>query len=427
MARLPVPGSDNNSWGDVLNEYLSVTHNPDGTLKASAVEATGVVGSQASAVLNVGIAIDDPTRFGGSYAANTWTIGVLSAFSTSGDSRLFAVLGSNQNDVLGSASSGLFEHTGSGIFERVRSWSIDDIGLLIVAQIEINPGDGSIIAWFHTNDGSTLACSTLHAMSDASSLEAQVGALETRLNRYYPANPVVPHLHISKYVTFDPDFPLDGSATHVGGQIIDNGQNITILSNNSGNGGVWTLSTSGPATRAQGFGAMVSSDIGNYDHVSYTGTRWAYFSLFRLLGDATQKGLAPVPPNNSGVFGGLGVNKVYRPDLIATTISGNTLAVLEPDGSTSNLSISVDLAEQTICVFVIDTLEMVTIADGSVVMAENFTSAEGVWIAMGAATSGENTIVATNGHNDYSVLTVSPDLKIRLDDFEARITALEGL
>jgi len=70
---------------------------------------------------------------------------------------------------------------------------------------------------------------------------------------------------------------------------------------------------------------------------------------------------------------------------------------------------------------------MVTIADGSVVMAENFTSAEGVWIAMGAATSGENTIVATNGHNDYSVLTVSPDLKIRLDDFEARITALEGL
>lgn len=33
MARLPNPGSDNNAWGNILNEYLSVEHNPDGTLK----------------------------------------------------------------------------------------------------------------------------------------------------------------------------------------------------------------------------------------------------------------------------------------------------------------------------------------------------------------------------------------------------------
>lgn len=36
MARLPVPGSDDNVWGDVLNTYLSVEHNPDGTLKIRA-------------------------------------------------------------------------------------------------------------------------------------------------------------------------------------------------------------------------------------------------------------------------------------------------------------------------------------------------------------------------------------------------------
>ena len=35
MARLPVPGGDNNSWGDVLNEFLRVGHNEDGTLKGS--------------------------------------------------------------------------------------------------------------------------------------------------------------------------------------------------------------------------------------------------------------------------------------------------------------------------------------------------------------------------------------------------------
>lgn len=35
MSRLPNPGSDSGVWGDVLNDFLSVEHNPDGTLKAS--------------------------------------------------------------------------------------------------------------------------------------------------------------------------------------------------------------------------------------------------------------------------------------------------------------------------------------------------------------------------------------------------------
>lgn len=35
MARLPLPGSDVNNWGDILNEFLLVEHNPDGTLKLS--------------------------------------------------------------------------------------------------------------------------------------------------------------------------------------------------------------------------------------------------------------------------------------------------------------------------------------------------------------------------------------------------------
>lgn len=37
MARLPVPGADENAWGDVLNAFLATSHNADGTLKASAV------------------------------------------------------------------------------------------------------------------------------------------------------------------------------------------------------------------------------------------------------------------------------------------------------------------------------------------------------------------------------------------------------
>jgi hypothetical protein len=33
MARLPQPGADTNTWGDILNDFLGVAHNPDGTLK----------------------------------------------------------------------------------------------------------------------------------------------------------------------------------------------------------------------------------------------------------------------------------------------------------------------------------------------------------------------------------------------------------
>lgn len=34
--RLPAPGSDAGNWGQILNEYLSVEHNGDGSLKNAA-------------------------------------------------------------------------------------------------------------------------------------------------------------------------------------------------------------------------------------------------------------------------------------------------------------------------------------------------------------------------------------------------------
>lgn len=36
MARLPIPGSDNGTWGDILNSFLLVELNTDGSLKKAA-------------------------------------------------------------------------------------------------------------------------------------------------------------------------------------------------------------------------------------------------------------------------------------------------------------------------------------------------------------------------------------------------------
>ncbi len=48
MPRLPIPGGDQGSWGSVLNDYLSVAHNTDGTIKNGAVGASQLdAGAQA--------------------------------------------------------------------------------------------------------------------------------------------------------------------------------------------------------------------------------------------------------------------------------------------------------------------------------------------------------------------------------------------
>lgn len=48
MARLPVPGSDENTWGDLLNDFLLQEHNSDGSQKTVAI-AKGGTGATDSA------------------------------------------------------------------------------------------------------------------------------------------------------------------------------------------------------------------------------------------------------------------------------------------------------------------------------------------------------------------------------------------
>lgn len=68
MARLPIVGGDLDNWGTVLNDFLGVAHNTDGTLQSTAVSAAAPVTSVAGrtgavtlAAADVGLANVDNT------------------------------------------------------------------------------------------------------------------------------------------------------------------------------------------------------------------------------------------------------------------------------------------------------------------------------------------------------------------------------
>lgn len=42
MGRLPIPGQDDGTWGNILNDYLNAAHKSDGTLKDNAVDTTTI-------------------------------------------------------------------------------------------------------------------------------------------------------------------------------------------------------------------------------------------------------------------------------------------------------------------------------------------------------------------------------------------------
>ena len=72
MARLPIPGGDDGVWGDILNEFLSIEHNPDGTQKTLSVLKGGTGATNAKyARSNLGISSNTPLYIQNSNPGNS--------------------------------------------------------------------------------------------------------------------------------------------------------------------------------------------------------------------------------------------------------------------------------------------------------------------------------------------------------------------
>jgi hypothetical protein len=94
MARLPNPGSDNGTWGTLLNDFLEVSHNNDGTLKDATTisgalqRAGGTMTGALTLASNPSTALQAATKqyVDGKITTNPWQFNVKSApYSAAGD------------------------------------------------------------------------------------------------------------------------------------------------------------------------------------------------------------------------------------------------------------------------------------------------------------------------------------------------------
>ena len=164
MARLPVPGSDDGTWGDVLNEYLDVAHNSDGTNKTIPIADGGTGATSASDArdsLELGSAATNNT---GDFAQTSLNLSDLSSASSARDN---LGLGDSATKDVGTAAGTVAAGDDSRITGAVQKSLVDNEGDLLIgtaddtiARLGIgSPGDvltvsGSTAAWTATSGGS---------------------------------------------------------------------------------------------------------------------------------------------------------------------------------------------------------------------------------------------------------------------------------
>lgn len=104
MARLPISGADEGTWGDVLNDYLQVAHDSTGVLKSGAVDASVIQdNSVTEAKLDTGSGTNGQvlTKDSGASGGFTWTSAAGSPDATTTTKGLVQLAG----DLSGTAAS----------------------------------------------------------------------------------------------------------------------------------------------------------------------------------------------------------------------------------------------------------------------------------------------------------------------------------
>jgi hypothetical protein len=149
MSRLPVPGSDDNTWGEILNDFLEVSHNSDGTVKADAITDDTTV--QQIRVQKDGAAIGQRPEINFVTGANTR----LTVSDDSVNNRVNVTVTADLDAVIdaGAASLGLIAQTLQ--IEQTSSHFQLSSGTCVLTLIHIPKSTVSTLGVWVTNEGIT--------------------------------------------------------------------------------------------------------------------------------------------------------------------------------------------------------------------------------------------------------------------------------
>jgi hypothetical protein len=153
MSRLPTPGSDNGTWGTVLNDFLGVAHAGDGTLGSGVVTNTNIVdGTIALTKLTTTVqaslgkadsALQSATKVTVGLANVDNTADVDKPISTATQTALDAKVASSGLDAATAALIGTSSSTATAIDSKVSAATGGSTAIYVLAPADPDPTTGS--------------------------------------------------------------------------------------------------------------------------------------------------------------------------------------------------------------------------------------------------------------------------------------------
>ena len=318
--RLPIVGSDDNDWGTILNDFLSVSLNSDGTLNSSALTNAGGVTSVNSVTPSSGNVTLGPANLGSGTASSsnflrgdgTWAI------PNSGSSAL-----ANDTDVTISSPSNnqVLTYNGSKwINENLTESSIPNLVSDLSNRVELGGDIGG------TTTAPTLsATSNVETIISANTTVAGAAQKANNLSDLASASTARTNLGLGSAATqASSAFDASGAAAAVQTASLQKSNNLSDLASASTartNLGLGTASTISSTAGGDLSGTLPSPTVAKINGITLSGTPSANQVLTATSGTAANWQTAASAPVST-VFGRTGAVVATTGDYSAAQVTG---------------------------------------------------------------------------------------------------------